>query len=141
MRVLAEVTVPARLENLEGLIQWVLKSAAHCGLAGEALFVVELVTEEAIVNVFSYAYPEREGDVRLRCMEDGDRFVIEVIDWGIPFDVTILPDPDVTKPLEERPVGGLGVYFMRKMTDEMRYRRDEGRNVLTLFLIKEGSAG
>jgi anti-sigma regulatory factor (Ser/Thr protein kinase) len=74
-------------------------------------------------------------------MEDGDRFVIEVTDWGIPFDATALPDPDVTRPLEKRPVGGLGIYLIKKMTDEMSYTREDGQNVLRLFIRKEGTSG
>src|SRR5512139_4105136 len=108
MKVLAEITVPARLESLEGLVKSAVGSALQCGLAGESLFAAELATEEAAVNIFRYAYCQGEGKVRLRCMEDEESFVIEVTDWGVPFDATALPDPDVTSPLEKRPVGGLG---------------------------------
>lgn len=135
MKVLADITVPARLESLVGLIKSATSSALHWGLAGEGLFAVELATEEAVVNVFNYAYPHGSGKVRLRCMEDGDRFVIEVTDWGDPFDATTLPEPNLT--LEERPVGGLGVYLIKKMTDEMRYTRQDGQNILSLIIRKE----
>jgi len=135
MKVLTDITVPARLESIEGLVKSAAGSALQCGLAGEGLFAVELATEEAVVNVFKYAYPHGEGKIRLRCMEDGDRFVIEVTDWGVPFDATALPDPDVT--LEERPVGGLGVYLIKKMTDEMRYTREDGQNILSLIIKKK----
>ena len=135
MKVLADITVPARLESIEGLIKSAAGGALQCGLAGEDLFAVELATEEAVVNVFKYAYPHGEGKIRLRCMEDGDRFVIEVTDWGVPFDATALPDPDLT--LEERPVGGLGIYLIKKMTDEMRYTRQDGQNILSLIIRKE----
>ena len=141
MKVLADMTVPARLESLEGLVKSAAGSALQCGLAGEGLFAVELVTEEAVINVFNYAYPHGEGKVRLRCMEDGDRFVIEVTDWGVPFEATALSDPDVTSPLEERPVGGLGIHLIKKMSDEMRYTREDGRNVLKLFIRKERTSG
>jgi len=137
MKVLADITAPARLESLAELVTSVTGSALQWGLEGEGLFSVELATEEAVVNVFKYAYRHGEGKVRLRCMEDGDRFVIEVTDWGVPFDATALPDPDLT--LEERPVGGLGIYLIKKMTDEMRYTREDGRNILRLFIRKEGT--
>jgi len=137
MKILADITVPAKLESLEGLVKSATASALQWGLAGEGPFAVELVTEEAVVNVFKYAYPHGEGKVRLRCMEDGDRFVIEVTDWGLPFDATALPEPDVSSPLEKRPVGGLGIYLSKKMTDEMRYACEDGRNILSLFIRKE----
>ena len=135
MKVLADITAPATLESLAWLVKSATGSALQWGLEGEGLFAVELAAEEAVVNVFKYAYRHGEGKVRLRCMEDGDRFVIEVTDWGVPFDATALPDPDLT--LEERPVGGLGIYLIKKMMDEMRYTREDGRNVLKLFIRKE----
>ncbi len=141
MTVLADITVPARLESLEGLVKSATGSALQCGLAGESLYAVELATEESVVNVFKYAYPQGEGKVRLRCMRDGDRFVIEVTDWGVPFDATAQPAPDVTSPLEERPAGGRGIYLIKKMTDEMRYTREDGRNILSLFIRKKGTSG
>ena len=138
MKVLADITVPARLESLEGLVKSATGSALQCGFAGESLFTVELVTEETVLNVFKYAYPEGEGAVRLRCMGDADRFVIEVSDRGVPFDATAQPAPDVTSPLEERPVGGRGIYLIKKMTDGMRYTREDGRNILSLFIRRKG---
>src|SRR5512135_2621200 len=124
MKVLADMTVPATLESLEGLVKSATGSALQWGLAGEGLFAVELATEEAVVNVFRYAYPHGEGKVRLRCMGQGDRFVIEVTDWGVPFDATGQPEPDVTSPLERRPVGGLGIHLMRNITDGISYKHE-----------------
>jgi len=139
MKVLADITVPAKVESLAELVKSATGSALQWGLAGEGLFAAELVTEEAVVNVCKYAYSDGEGKVRLRCMGEGDRFVIEVTDWGGPFDATAVPDPDLA--LEERPVGGLGIYLIKKMTDEMRYTREDGRNVLRLFISKERTSG
>ncbi len=141
MTVLADITVPARLESLEGLVKSATGSALQCGLAGESLYAVELATEEAVVNVFRYAYPEGEGKVRLRCMGEGDSFIIEITDLGVPFDPTARPDPDVSGPLEERPVGGRGIYLTKKMTDEMRYSREDGRNILCLVIRKKETSG
>ncbi len=137
MKVLADITAPARLESLEGLVKSATGSARECGLAGESLYAAELATEEATVNVFKYAYPQGEGKVRLRCMGDGDRFVIEITDWGVPFDVTVQPAPDVTSPLEQLPAGGRGIYLIKKMADEMRYTRKDGQNILSIFIRKK----
>ncbi len=141
MKVLADITVPARLESLEGLVKSATGSALRCGLASESLYAVELVTEEAVINVFKYAYPQGEGKVRLRCMDEGDRFVIEVTDWGVLFDATEQPAPAVTSSLEERPVGGLGIHLMRNMTDEIIYKREDGQNILSLLIRKKGTSG
>ncbi len=141
MKVLADITVPARLESLEGLLKSATGSALQSGLAGHSLCAVELVTEEAVINVFKYAYPQGEGKVRLRCMDDGDRFVIEVTDWGVIFDATAQPAPDVTSPLEDRPVGGQGIHLIKKMTDEMRYTRNDRQNILSLFIRRKETSG
>ncbi len=137
MNILDDITVPARLESLEVLVKSATGSALKWGISGGGLYAVELATEEAVVNVFNYAYPEGKGKVRLRCMGEGDRFVIEVTDWGVPFDATAMPSPDLTSPLAERPVGGRGIYLIKKMTDEMRYTREDGQNILRLFIRKE----
>ncbi|MGW8180961.1 MAG: ATP-binding protein [bacterium] len=141
MRVLADITVPAKLESLEGLVKSAIGSALQCGFEGEGLFAVELVTEEAVVNICKYSYLHGEGEVRLRCLGEEDRFIIEVTDWGGPFDATTMPAPDITSPIEERQVGGLGIYLIKKMTDDMSYTREDGRNVLRLFLSKTRSSG
>ncbi len=141
MKILADITVPARLESLEELMKSATRSALQCGLAGRSLYAVELATEEAVINVFKYAYPQGEGKVRLRCMGNGEGFVIEVTDWGVRFDATAQPAPDVTGPLEERPAGGRGIYLIKKMTDEMRYARKDGQNILSLFIRRKGTSG
>ncbi len=140
MEILADITVPAKLESLEGLVKSALGSALRCGLEGDRLFSVELATEETLVNVFNYAYPDGEGNVRLRCIAERDRFIIEVTDMGVPFDPTAQPHPDVTSPLEERPIGGRGIYLAKKITDDIRYSREDGRNVLRLFIRTLGEA-
>ena len=71
----------------------------------------------------------------------GGSFVVEIADSGIPFDVLSLPDPDTTAGIMDREIGGLGVYFIRKMTDEVSYRREEGRNILRVVLHTDKDAG
>lgn len=141
MKILADITVPAKLDSLQGLVKSATGSALQCGLEGDGLFAVELVTEEAVVNVFKYAYHHGEGKVRLRCLGEEDRFIIEVTDWGVPFDATAMPEPDITLPIEERQVGGLGIYLIKRMTDDMSYTREDGRNILRLFISKKGARG
>ena len=58
--------------------------------------------------------------------------MIEIIDCGIPFDPLTLPKPDVNAPIEDRKIGGLGIYMMRKLMDKVNYKREQGKNILTL---------
>ncbi len=61
--------------------------------------------------------------------------MIEIIDWGLPFDPLSKPVPDIKAPAQERTIGGLGIYLIRKVMDEVKYRRDAGRNILTLIKL------
>lgn len=145
MKILSEIKVPARLENLGDILQSVLSAAGRKGFSGTALNHIELCAEEAIVNICNYAYPDGNGDVEVRCGDENDLFIIEIIDSGIPFDVTRLAEPDTSAPLSEREIGGLGIFFMKKMMDDVKYVRADDRNVLSLVLNRrdnrDSSAG
>ena len=134
MAVLTRLSMSAKLENLGRLIASVSDCAKAQEFEQEKISKIELAAEEALVNIIHYAYLERPGDVEMICKMDGGRFVIEIIDWGIPFDVTAMPDPDVTAGIPEREPGGLGIFLMKKVMDEVRYRRENDRNILTLTL-------
>ncbi len=98
---------------------------------------MELAVEEALVNVIRYAYEGQAGDVELRVgIADDQRFVIEILDSGAPFDVCALPKPDIHGSIKDRKMGGLGVFLIQRMVDELLYRREGDRNVLTMFICR-----
>ena len=136
MAVLTSLKMSAKMENLGRLIESVSGCAKAQGFEEEKISKIELAAEEALVNIFHYAYTDKSGDVEMICQVDRGRFIIEIIDSGIPFDVTAMPDPDVTAGIQEREPGGLGIFFMKKMMDEVRYRRVNDRNILTLIIQK-----
>lgn len=92
-----------------------------------------IAVEELFVNIVSYAYPETAGPADLEIRELPDR-VIEIIlrDGGVPFNPLELEDPDVTLKAEERKIGGLGIYMVKKSMDEVTYHYENGQNILTL---------
>jgi len=137
MKVLMTVALPAKLENLEGWVKSVSDCAASQGFDPKRIREIELAAEEALVNICNYAYPEKPGDAEVICRIDGNRFIVEIIDSGIPFDMTSLPDPDVTADADQRKIGGLGAFLVKKMVDEVRYRRENNRNILTLIVEKD----
>lgn len=139
MKLVSEIKLAAKLENLEMLVQSITACAREQGFSDNNLPVIELAVEEAFVNICKYAYHDGEGDVEIRCKLDDDRFIIEIIDSGIPFDITSLPDPDITQDISERKTGGLGVFFIKKMTDDIRYRREGNRNILNIVIAPAGS--
>ena len=119
-------------------MQFVVTSARDAGFPPKRVQEVELAVEEALVNIINYAYPDQEnGDVEVSCgLDDQGRFLIEIRDKGIPFDAESHSDPDLNANITERKVGGLGIFLIRKMVDEMRYQREGEENVLTLVIRK-----
>ena len=106
--------------------------AAH-GLSPGIRFDVTLAVEELVTNTIGYGYDdggEHSIDVVLRI--EGDTLTVEIADDGRAFDPLQAPEPDLGAPLEERAVGGLGIYLVRKTMDGVAYRRQDGRNVVTL---------
>jgi len=130
-----EIRVSAKLDNLYPLLNFVSSCAKQCGAGPERLTEIELALEEILVNIFNYAYPGGQGDVAIRCRCDaGGRLVVEIADDGVPFDILTRAEPDLDAAIEERNIGGLGIFFVRQFVQEIGYRREGGRNVLTLAI-------
>ncbi|NQU03247.1 MAG: ATP-binding protein [Syntrophaceae bacterium] len=126
----------AIIENLDQLISFVHTCSGECGFAGKRSMEIELAVEEALVNIFNYAYSEGEGQVEMKCaLKEGKKFVIEIRDGGIPFDVLSRPDPDTTADIGDREIGGLGIFFIKKVANEVRYSRNDDTNILTIVFL------
>lgn len=132
---LLHIILPAKMDNLENFIQSLSMWLQQHGMATEKIHRVELAVEEALVNIIRYAYEGQTGDVELRGgITDDQRFVIEILDSGAPFDVCTLPKPDIHCSIRDRKIGGLGVFLIQRMVDELLYRREGDKNVLTMFI-------
>jgi serine/threonine-protein kinase RsbW len=128
----------ARMENLGVLMEVATDLAAKQGFNEGRLHEVELAMEEALVNIFHYAYPEGQpGDAEVKSgiTEEG-HLLVEITDQGIPFDIQSVPEPDLKSSLSERSVGGLGIHLIRTMADHMAYLRKADANILTLIFKK-----
>lgn len=136
MQILLSINFPAKLEHLERMMESVSDCARAQGFDQKKIKEIELATEEVLVNICNYSYPEKSGDVEIKCKLETGRLVIEIIDSGIPFDMTSMPAPDLTADIDERQIGGLGVFFIKKIMDEVRYRRENDRNILNLVIKK-----
>jgi anti-sigma regulatory factor (Ser/Thr protein kinase) len=121
------------LENLEPFQDFIAACARNRCLPEDRILKLQLASEEALMNIFSYAYPDDDpGEVTVRCFrQNAGDLLISFEDTGKAFDVLSVEDPDVGLSLEERTVGGLGIYFIRKMTDDVWYARKENKNILT----------
>ncbi len=139
MDIVARCNFPARLDSLLNSLEFVSACARAKGFSARRISEVRLAAEEALVNIFRYAYPEGSGEVEIICRFDSrERLVIELIDCGIPFDVLSVPEPKLTGGIEDRAAGGLGVHLMKTLMDGVHYSRKEGKNILTLFASREG---
>jgi len=128
---------PARLSELAGILAWIADCAARQGFRAERISQIEVAAEEALVNIMNYAYPEGDGSVEIRCTGTGpSSLVLEFIDTGSPFDVLSVPEPDLAIALEEKEIGGLGVFLMKQLINHVEYRHDGTTNRLT-FTIGE----
>ncbi|MBO5635250.1 MAG: SpoIIE family protein phosphatase [Bacteroidales bacterium] len=97
---------------------------------------INLALEEAVTNVMNYAYPEGTiGDVKIDVRIDGNKMEFMVSDNGKEFDPTERPAPKLDVSVEERPIGGLGIHLIRSIMDDVKYRRESGKNILTMTKI------
>lgn len=110
------------------------ETAEAFGLDSMLLMSLNLVMEEAVSNIIFYAYKEGETGENIRIsmeLEDGVLTIV-LTDTGLPFDPTAREDPDVSLSAEERPIGGLGIFLIKKMMDEVVYRRKDDANVFIM---------
>ena len=96
---------------------------------------VDLAVEEAFVNVANYAYGDKTGSVTLSvdAVEETGEVRITLTDGGVPFDPLQQADPDLSLPAEERQVGGLGIFMVKKNMDRVDYVYADGKNILTMY--------
>jgi anti-sigma regulatory factor (Ser/Thr protein kinase) len=103
------------------------------GVPPAAIGHLNLALDEAMTNTITYGWPEGgEHEIVLTLSVGGGALVAEVSDDGRAFDPLQVPPPDLDSDLETRPVGGLGVHFMKTLMDDVTYRREGGRNILTM---------
>ena len=122
------LTVTSELENLERIAQFIERVAEETGMDDESAYALQLSVDEACTNVMDYAYQGRRGQpVYIECQADDGQCTVVIRDCGRPFDPAAVPEPDLTSPLFRRQVGGLGIFLMRKLMDDVRFRFDAGR--------------
>ncbi len=127
------IRVPARLENLKKLVEFALGALRRAGVGEREAAAVHLAIDEACTNCISYAYPEGQpGEIELACRIEPGEIVFTIRDRGRPFNPLETKPPDLSLGIEDRPIGGLGVFLMKKSCDRLEYRREAGTNVLTI---------
>jgi serine/threonine-protein kinase RsbW len=134
MKELVSLTLPGRLENLARFSGAVVDAARDFGVAEPRLAAVELALEETLVNIFTHAFPDGDGEVTVTCTGDAQQpFEIRIEDEGPPFDLLQQERPDTTAGIDDRQPGGLGIHLIRQMMQEVMYRREAGKNIIVLI--------
>jgi sigma-B regulation protein RsbU (phosphoserine phosphatase) len=121
------------IEEIARMQGFIDELVAELCLTTEDAFNIHLALEEAVSNVIMYAFPEGEQhDITLAVRHVDDTLIFRVIDAGREFDPTLQPDADVTLSLEQRPIGGLGIFLIRRIMQRVEYHRIDGNNILTM---------
>jgi anti-sigma regulatory factor (Ser/Thr protein kinase) len=105
------------------------------GLPSRMIFHVNLALDELITNLITYGYPDREpgdGDIRIDLVLDAGALTTQLRDDGFAFNPLEAPPPDLDLPVEEKPIGGLGIHFVLTVMDDVQYRYEDGFNHLTM---------
>ena len=111
-------------------------------LSPEIAYAVNLSVDEILTNTISYGYDDDEAHrIEMSVRLEADALVVVIVDDSRPFDPTATPDPDIEASLEERDVGGLGLFLVHQMMDKVEYSRVDGRNVVTLTKSTDSGAG
>ena len=122
-----------RIEELVRMVMFLEEIGRDLDISEEAAFNIHLALEEAVTNVVMYAYPkDEEHDIELSVCGKDNELIFKIIDSGKEFDPTQQPDADVTLSVEERPIGGLGIFLIRRVMEKVEYSREDGKNILTL---------
>lgn len=135
---MAELTIRADLSALAKIADFLAEELGGCG--DELVFAVQLAVDEACSNTILYGYPGGEaGTIVITCTVDDETVRVTITDDGVAFDPLTAPAPHLDIPAEERPIGGLGIHFIRTVMDSVAYARKDGKNVLSMEKRRPGS--
>lgn len=137
-----ELTLPAAAENIEKAVAFVNGQLEAAGCPPKTMIQIDVAIDELFGNIAHYAYGKDTGDATVRVeVTEEPAVIITFIDNGIPYNPLKKPDPDVTKDLEEREIGGLGIFMVKKSMDDITYEYKEGQNILRIKKYMERKNG
>jgi len=125
---------PATDEALPEALAFVEDELDKMGCSMKTVMQVTVCVEEMFVNVAHYAYDGKDGEIELKLDTDNGMLSIVLTDEGRPFDPLAKTDPDITLSAEERQIGGLGIFMVKKSMNEVSYERKDNKNV---FIMKK----
>ncbi|MGM9733077.1 MAG: ATP-binding protein [Prevotella sp.] len=128
-----EIVINNQIEELERLAIFVEEVSEELGLDPETTMNLNLALEEVVSNVILYAYPQEMGEkITIMAQTEKQSLIFTITDKGKEFDPTKVEEADVTLSAEEREIGGLGIFIVKNIMNEVTYQRLDGKNILTL---------
>ena len=127
-----EITVEAKTENLQKVLEFVDSGLEEAGCGMKTQIQVDLSLEEMYVNVAHYAYAPGSGTATVRFESGEGKIKITLIDSGMPYDPLKHIDPVISLPAEDREIGGLGIFLVKKNMDNLSYEYKDGKNIFTM---------
>ena len=142
------LSIEAKTTNLDKVTDFVRAELEETGFSSEQIMKICLAVEEIFVNIAHYAYGKPDpmgniipdsgtGQAKIIIEADDSRVTLTFIDEGREYNPLGKDDPDITVPIKDREIGGLGIYMVKKIMDEMNYRYEEGKNILSVTKITQ----
>jgi len=130
-----ELKTEAIKENLPEVTAFIDEQLEAVDCPMKLQMKIDIAVEEIFVNIANYAYPDGTGTAVIRVEFTDDPLTVEItfIDSGVPYDPLAKPDPDISLSANERQIGGLGIFMVKKSMDDMKYQYLDGHNILTLI--------
>ena len=117
-----KLQIKSRTENLSVIRDFVSKSASEAGFSNDVIENIILAVDEACTNIIKHAYKSYpEGEMIIKTKFTNSRFVVSITDYGISFEPAKVPEPDLQKYYRQKRVGGLGMYLMKTLVDDVKY--------------------
>ncbi len=135
----SRLNIKSDVANLGPVADFIVKAAQEAGLDDRETYNVQMAVDEAVTNIIQHAYNgNHEGRIDICCERRGMEFIVEIRDFGKPFDPSRVRTPRVHGPLSRRTIGGLGVFFMKKLMDQVEFTSDavHGNRVRMVKRIK-----
>ena len=129
-----ELTIEATPENVDKVIEFIDGMLEEYGCGVKEQMAIDVAVDELFSNIAHYAYNPETGyaTVRVDVLNEPLSVEITFIDHGVPYDPLAKADPDTTLSLEEREIGGLGIFIVKKSMDAVNYEYKDGKNILTI---------
>ncbi|MBL8101795.1 MAG: ATP-binding protein [Anaerolineales bacterium] len=136
---MAHSTFPARFEFLDEIRNLVAEVAREGGFTEKEVYSLQLAADEAASNIIEHAYAGvSNASLDVTCELDGNELIITMRDRGKPFDPSKVKQPNLKADLSERQIGGLGIYLMRKLMDDVRYEANSRTGNLLTMIKRRG---